>query len=294
MVDLMSMFEDLDRQVAPESRDTIVRAVFGYPGGKSKSIHQILPHLPYASKYVEPFGGSAAVLLARHKSDLEVFNDRYAGVVAFYRCMRDVAKLERFIDWVENTVHSREDFVTCKATWENAEDDVERAARWYYMTMYSFATLGRNFGRSTSGRGGLAGKIRNKVKLFPLIHERFKNIQVENQDWLDCISDYDCPETVFYLDPPYIDADSGIYTNKLSKDDHRHLLETVFHSKGFFAVSGYPNPLYDSQDWDSVHTWDVNISMKSLAYTESNGKEYLKGVEERGMNTECLWIKEAR
>ena len=293
MNDLLNMFDDLERQSTPKTRDTIVRAPFAYPGSKSKSIDKILPHLPYTSRYVEPFGGSAAILLARHKSSLEVFNDRYAGVVSFYICIRSKAKLDSLIEWIENTIHSREDFVWCKSTWKDIEDDVERAARWYYMTMYSFGRLGRNFGRATSSKAGLVS-IRDKLKLFPDLHQRFKNVQVENQDWYQCMVDYDHEDTVFYIDPPYVDADSGIYTNKMSKDDHRRLLEVIFSLKGFCAVSGYSNPLYDSKDWDEKFEWSAFVSIKSMAYADGNYKENLEGQETRGHNTEVLWIKESR
>jgi DNA adenine methylase len=294
MADLMDMFDDIDRHSEEKSRDTIVRAPFSYPGGKSKSIDKIIPHLPYTGRYIEPFGGSAAVLLARHPSELEVYNDRYGGVVSFYRCLRHPEKYKKLCEWLELTVHAREEFKLCKDTWENVDDDIERAARWYYMTNYSFGSLGRNFGRATSNRGCLSGKIRNKLKMFPLIHERMKKVQIENQDWYQCICDYDDTDTVFYLDPPYIDTDSGIYKSKMTHDHHRHLLEVIMSLKGFVAISGYPNPLYDSMNWDDRITWEAFISIKSAAYTESNKKANLKGLETRGTNTEVLWIKESQ
>lgn len=161
------------------------------------------------------------------------------------------------------------------------------------MTMYSFGRLGRNFGRSTSSKARLAS-LQDKLTLFPKIHERFKMVQVENQDWSQCIKDYDNHEAVFYIDPPYVDTDSGVYKNKMDQDDHRRLLETIFTMKGFCAVSGYSNVLYDAQPWDDKHEWESFVSMQSMAYTESNNKLQLKGQEERSTATECLWIKESR
>lgn len=293
MADLMSLFEDMDRHTEEKTRDVIVRAPFSYPGGKSKSIEKILPHLPYTRRYVEPFGGSAAIMLARYPSILEVYNDRYGGVVSFYRCLRDKNKFQALCDWVELTVHSREEFVTCKETWENTEDDVERAGRWYYMTNYSFGSLGRNFGRAVGDKGGIAGKIRNRLSMFPKIHERLRQVQIENQDWHQCMMDYDHPDTVFYVDPPYMDSDPGIYKNKMGYEDHQRLLATIQSLKGFVAVSGYPNALYDAQEWDDRITWENFVSIQSLASSDGNNKDHLIGKEERGYNTEVLWIKEA-
>lgn len=290
MTDLLNMFEDLDRNAEQRTRETILRAPFKYPGGKSRSIDKILPRLPYRGVYVEPFGGSAAILLARHPSKLEVFNDRYAGVVAFYRCLRDPSRMTKLCEAIELTVHSREDFIINR-DWQNPDDDVERAFRWYYMTEYSFAGLGRNFGRSTSARARLVS-IRDKLPLFPKIHDRFKRVQVENQDWYDCIIDYDSPDTVFYIDPPYIDADTGIYKSKMTHDDHRHLLDVIIHLQGFVAVSGYSNPIYENQDWDNRHEWESYVSIQSQAYTETNFKAHLKGMDKRSTAKEVLWVKE--
>jgi DNA adenine methylase len=290
MSDLASMFEDLDRHTTPKTRDEYVRAPLNYPGGKSRSVKYIIEHLPYRKVYAEPFGGSAAVMLARHPSPLEVYNDRYGGIVAFYRCIRDKKKMEELCDRLDLTIHAREEWMWCKETWD-LSDDVERAARWYYMIQYSFGGLCRNFGRSTSFKGVLSGKIRNAIKLFSNLHDRFKNVQVENQDWLQCITDYDSHDTVFYIDPPYIDADSGIYKFKMTHEDHRRLLDVIMSLKGFVAVSGYPNPLYDNQKWSERHEWEAFVSIQSIGGS-GNGKEDLKFQEERKSATEVLWIKE--
>lgn len=290
MTDMFEMFEELDRNVEQTTRETILKAPFGYPGGKSRSVKSIVPRLPYRGVYVEPFGGSAAILLARHSSKLEVFNDRYAGVVSFYRCIRDSRKMAKLCEYIELTVHSREDFLMNRDTWENTENDIERAFRWYYMTQYSFSKLGRNFGRSTSAKAIMAS-IRDKLPLFPKIHERFKKVQVDNQDWYDCLRDYDSPDTVFYLDPPYLEADTGIYKNKMTHDNHRHMLEVIFSLEGFVAVSGYTNPLYETKDWDERYEWDSFVSIQSQAYTENNRKSQLQGLETRSTAREVLWVK---
>ncbi len=290
----MGLFDEVDRLSDKPTKDNIIRAPFGYPGGKSRSVYKIIPHLPYCGSYIEPFGGSAAVMLARKTSKLEVFNDRYAGVVAFYRCMRSNKLFEQLQEWIQLTIHSREDFVSCKETWKNVDDPVERAGRWLYMTSYSFGGLGRNWGRSTAPGSSIAGKLRRKLKLFPKIHKRFENVQVENQDWEDCIKDYDHPEAVFYCDPPYVDVNAGTYKNEMNVERHRDFLDLVFASDGFFAVSGYSNLLYEEQKWTERHEWESFVSIQSMAYTKGNKKEHLKGLESRKNATEVLWIKESQ
>jgi DNA adenine methylase len=223
---------------------------------------------------------------------MEVLNDRYAGVTDFYRCIRSKHLFEALLARLELTVHSKEDFVYCK-DWETFEDPVERAACWYTLVSYSFGSLGRNWGRATAPNGRLSGKVRNALPKFAEVHERLKYVQVENQDWYYCMKDYDNPDTVFYLDPPYHDSYRGTYKHELSLEDHKEMLDYIFKCEGFVALSGYENPYIDSLPWSSRHEWESFVSIKPAAFTEGNNKKGTEGNSERGNAVEVLWIKEA-
>ena len=269
-----------------------LKPLFGYPGGKSKSVDNILPHLPKSDVYVEAFGGSAALLLAKPKSRLEVYNDRYAGVVDFYRCMRSKKLSEELANWLDLTVHANEEWLLCSETWKDCTDPVERAARWYYMTVYSFAQIGRNFGRSTQAPNAMSGKIRAKLPKFQLIHDRFQRVQVENMDAISLLDMFDGPDTVFYLDPPYVDSATGIYKHDMREEQHRELIDKIFSLEGYVAVSGYANPLYDNQAWDDRITWEVNVSLEAGS-SKAPGKDYLVNTDKgKSKAIEVLWIKE--
>jgi DNA adenine methylase len=292
------LLDDMDTADDSDDKETynIVKAPFGYPGSKNRSLKYILPHLPYTGVYVEPFGGSGAVLLARRPSRLEVYNDRYGGVTAFYRVLRDPELFPKFMDWISLTVHSREDWAWCHETWQDVYDPVERAARWFYMTRFSFGQIGRNFGRVRGPVGLMARKIQKQLPLFPLIHERFTNVQIENLDWRTCIKDYDRADAVFYMDPPYLDAAEGSYFHNMKLEQHKELLATIFEMKAYVVISGYSNPLYENQDWDERFSWDVQVSLQPMAFTEGNGKKQLEYTKDQGrpQAEEVLWIKKVR
>jgi DNA adenine methylase len=292
-VDLFELLEDLEREHPEKEVFSPIKAPFSWAGGKSRSIKYIIPHLPTRDIYCEPFGGSAAVLLARSPSKLDIFNDAYAGVVAFYRCMRDPVLFNRLIDWLDLTVNAKEEFYESKKTWENYDDPVERAGRWYYITVYSFGSLGRNWG---SGRNGSSssvnGRIIGKLKEFPEIHSRFRKVQVENLDGIECMKRYDAAQAVFYLDPPYVDCDPGIYKHKTDHSYHRRLLDTIFEVDGFVAISGFPNPLYDERPWDKVFQWDVFHSVSGTVETPAT--KDIHSQLKRDTAKEKLWIKEGR
>lgn len=287
---LLDILNGLDTSADDGSRDKITPAPFGYPGGKSRSVKQILPLLPYRGAYVEVFGGSGIVLINRRPSRLDVFNDKYSGVVAFYRCLRDEKMYARLLELLDQRLYSREEFLLAKYTWENQEDPVERAANWYYMIRASFGGLGRNWGRSVSSGTNCANKFFSGFEGLWEVHKRFQNVQVENLDWRRCLADYDRDDTVFYLDPPYVDS-SPAHKHVMTVDDHRELLDTVFHLKGFVAISGYSNPLYENQDWSSRHEWDSYVSIESTgAANKDNSKDGLDG--NRQSAKEVLWVRE--
>jgi len=278
---------------AEEIRETYIRAPFGWPGGKSRSIANILPHLPYRDAYIEPFGGSGVILLNRNESKLEVFNDKFSGVVVFYRCIRDKEKLQRFIERLELCLHSREEFIWSLKTWKDCEDEIERAARWYYSVIMSFGQQSRNFGRSIRGKPQQGAKLKNVLPTFPELHARLQNVQIENLDWRLCLKDFDHEQAVFYIDPPYYAYNKGQYEFEMHKDEHYELLARIHELKGFVALSGYHNELYDCSQWkwDGRHSWRVHTSQLSMARQETNN---LIGLERsRDKAEEILWIKEA-
>lgn len=286
---MMSMLE------GENSREEYVRAPFGYPGSKSRGLEQILPMLPYRNGFCEPFGGTGAVLLARRESPLEIFNDRYSGVTCFYRVMRDQKKMDLLLERLELSQHSREEFMWSRDTWEKCEDEIERAARWYYMMRMSFGHQGRHFGRSTSGRGQMGVKFKRGFELFQPCHNRLINVQIENQDWRQCLKDYDDKEMVWYLDPPYYKVWRGMFVCEMPDADHEELLYRIFDLDGFVAISSYPNDLYDRPQWkwDNRFTWSQMTSTMGMAFTETNNLKGLEGVMERRPSIEILYIKEA-
>src|SRR3954447_21547454 len=81
---------------------------FGWYGGKFNHLPWLLPRLPEAYHYCEPFAGSAAVLLNRSPSSVETYNDIDGEVYNFFCVLRDQgAELQRVIAL---TPFSREEF----------------------------------------------------------------------------------------------------------------------------------------------------------------------------------------
>lgn len=267
-----------------------IRAPMKYPGGKFDCLDALLPHLPYRGAFVDVFGGSGTVIFNRMSSPLDVYNDRYGGICAFYRALRNDPK--KLVDRLELICHSREEWEWCKATWADADlSDVERAARWYYMVQNSFVGLGRAWARITKPTSPVAGVIQKKLPHFWLIHQRLMRVQIENLDWVDVMNDYDRPDTVFYLDPPYMHADQSGYEHKFTDEDHKRMCDKIMCTKGFVALSGYPNELYDRYEWTNRIEFNRRDRANAQVANEHNGRE---DIGDRKMMTEVLWIRDTQ
>lgn len=254
----------------------MIKPPFGYPGSKIKQLKNILPHIPYLNRYVEVFGGTGSVLLNRDKSRFEIFNDKYSGITSFYKCLQDQGKLDQLVEKIMYTVHSREFWGWCKDTWEDQDDLVNRAFRWFYTTKYSFGQIGRNFGRSTGISNGDSGKIIRSCELFNEINLRLRNVLIENLNYKKCILDYASKQTVFYLDPPYLDTDNYAYNKHFTDDDHIELLRLIKNNPGYYVVSSYPNALYDKCTfWTNVIEWKTEVTLDQTSRKSAIERLYI-------------------
>jgi DNA adenine methylase len=237
------------------------RIVFGWYGGKFNHLDWLLPLLPAAHHYCEPFSGSAAVLLNRIPAPIETYNDVDGEVTNFFKVLREQATdLTRAIAL---TPFSREEFCRAVEGIPAPTTDLERARRFYVRArqartgLAQTATLGRWANCKDTSRAGMSGVISRwlgGVEVLPEIGTRLLRVQIENRPALDVIRLYDSPETLFYCDPPYLHStrgDSKAYGFEMKEDDHIELASALHRCEGKVALSGYRNELMDEiySDW---------------------------------------------
>src|SRR5947208_5969305 len=233
---------------------------FGRYGGKSSHLAWLQPLLPACHHYVEPFAGSAAVLLNREPSPVETHNDIDGEVTNFFRVLRD--QKEKLVEQIGLTPFSREEFYRALSE-EAVDSDVERARRFFVRArqvrtgLAQTASLGRWANCKNTSRAGMSGVVSRwlgSIEMLPNIAERLLRVQIENRPALEIIRLYDDRNTLLYCDPPYIHAsrgDSKAYAYELSDQEHANLAKTLSAIKGKAAVSGYRCDLMDSlyRDW---------------------------------------------
>lgn len=290
---LNDLFDLGSDDITHVDRQTFERAPFGMPGGKTNSLKHILPRLPVRRKWVDHFGGSGVVSWNRPDTEIMVYNDRYSGVVAFYRCLQS----KRYYDLLQRLEHltpplSREEWINARATWCHETDDVERAAKWFYMVKNSVIGKGKAFARATNSKPPIS--LPNSLKLFESLHWKLQGFMIENLDWKVCAKDFDSHDCVHYFDPPYVGTDQSAYDHKWTHTDLQDLLQHISRLQGFAALSGYADSNIDNCDfWDERITWKVPITSEVMAFDDKNQKKGHEFKSEYEYAEEVLWIKEA-
>lgn len=227
-----------------------------YFGGKFLLAPKIVKHFPPHRRYVEVFGGGGSILLRKERSHSDVYNDLDARMVNLFRVLRDPDQAADLGRRLYLTPFARDSFEqTQSAPWP--EDPVENAA---YTVIRSQMGFGANALHSKNRTGFRANAIRNNTspptdwmrlpEHIPSIVERMRGVVIESRDFRELIPSLDCPNSLFYLDPPYPVSTRGVsgnraYCHDMTDEDHEDLADLLKRVKGMVVVSGYACPLYD-------------------------------------------------
>jgi len=260
---------------------------FGWYGGKYSHLSWLLPHLPEAHHYCEPFAGSGAVLLNRPPSPVETYNDIDGEVVNFFRVLRE--QKEQLIEAIGLTPFAREEFFDAINT--NNELDIpplERARRFFVRArqvrtgLAQTASLGRWANCKDTSRAGMSGVVSRwlgSVEMLPEIALRLIRVQIENRPATEIIRLYDSKKTFFYCDPPYPHesrTDSKAYGFEMDEKQHIELAKVLNSIKGRAAVSGYRCPLMDKlyKNWKCVEAPEKMCHSSKALRTEALWMNY--------------------
>lgn len=246
-----------------------INSFTAWVGGKKALRDEILARFPRNYKrYIEVFGGAGWVLF--HKppgNDFEVFNDFNGNLVNLYRCVREQPEALR--NELRYMLNSRLDFEYMKGMLHSQAvlPDVRRAAYYYALIRYSYAA-------GTSTFGSQPHAMWNNFPLIESAAGRLQKVVIENKDCVKLIRQYDRPESFFYCDPPYYNADQ--YYEAVSSDgfDHAGLADALLGIKGKFLLSYNDCPeiraLYDRP---GIVVEGIS-RLSNIAQRYENGKQY--------------------
>lgn len=268
-------------------------------GGKYYLASKIVALMPPHTHYVEPFFGGGAVLLAKDPDGVsEVVNDIDRDLTNFWTVLQNGPLFYLFRRLVEATPFS-------EAEWKHAAESLKQSceangydhaggndcvrAAWFFVACRQ-SLAGRRDAFTAVTKTRVRRRMNNEVSAWltaveglPAVHARLKRVLVlDARDALDVIRSQDGPDTLFYLDPPYLPetrAAAEVYAHEMTVDQHSKLLFAINECRGKVMISGYRSNMYDyllheTKGW-SRHDFD-------LPNQAAGGKT------KRRM-TECVW-----
>ena len=248
-----------------------------YYGGKWNLADWIISHFPDHEIYVEPYGGAGSVLLKKNPVYSEIYNDLYGEVYNLFKVFRDNGR--ELIQKLRDTPYSRDEF---ELSYIPSNDETEQARRTVVRSYMGFGSSSlfkksgfRGFARNS--RSHPAQDWKNLPEGLDYIVDRLRGVVIENKPALDIIEKYDSPNTLFYIDPPYVQETryGKYYEIEMEDSQHRELAERLGQLQGMVILSGYDCPLYR----------ELFSSWKTI-----NKSTYANGARKR---VETIWLNEA-
>lgn len=237
-----------------------IKSPVSWPGGKGRVVEQIIPLIPKHHTYCEPFGGGAALLLAKPRSKAEVYNDINSDVVRFFRVLR--YHRQALLDELELIPNSRAELKFFLE--QPGFTDIQRAARWYFRNKVSFSGLGEHFGTGKRGGGASHGSRANRLEHLLEVNKRLDRVCIEDRPALECIAAYDTPETFFFVDPPYVRGYD--YNCPMKEADHTALRDALVSAAGRWIVTYDDHPLIRDLYADfEIRTFDTPMGINNRA-----------------------------
>ncbi|MCE2671800.1 MAG: DNA adenine methylase [Microcystis sp. 49638_E5] len=263
--------------------------LLSYYGGKQRMACKIIPlieSIPH-TVYVEPFCGGASILFAKSKrlinansSYREVINDTSDFLINFYRVAK--TRTQELVELIDATLYSESDYKRAKLINKNPSDYSSLDLAWacYLLCNHSFASqIGRGWAFSKYGENTAVTFENKKRDLFSLC-QRLNGVYISSQDAVDCIDRWDCPDALFYCDPPYIGTDMGHYKG-YSLEDYSRLCDKLSNISGKYILSNYPQDIVPSNYTQRLEFDTVQSASKSEKGSANKDNK----------RTEVLWIK---
>lgn len=260
-----------------------------YHGGKFRLAPWVMEFFPDHRIYVEPFGGAAGVLIQKPRAYSEVYNDLDGDMVNFFRVVQNAGLRHQLIESLALTPYAREEF---EIAWLPATDSLERARRLIIRAQMGFGSAG-----ATKGTTGFRIDTKREYETaqhvwaqYPsnmaALGLRMTGVLIENRPAIDVLLAHDTPDTLFYVDPPYVHdtrcrvtmGSARGYRHEMTDDDHLALLDALQTVQGMVVLSGYPHPIYE----EALDGWELREKSARISGGRGTAKR-----------TECVWLNPA-
>jgi DNA adenine methylase len=230
-----------------------VKSPIKYFGGKGNMFQELLDQFPKDDEYkvyLEPFGGSAAMLLSRPLGHVEIYNDIYANVYSLFKALSDKSLFDKFKSKCDLAIYSAQLRKEYKEKLkETGLSIVDRAYYFWYVNRTSHNGIGgwsancyvrRKMSKATSD-------FLSCIDRMPELHDRLSAVIVENRDAIELMEKYNQSNVFMYLDPPYHQDTRGSarYVHDYTNEQHEAFIDCVLELDAKVLISGYICKAYE-------------------------------------------------
>jgi len=254
--------------------EPVQRPAVRHFGSKWKIAKAISRAFPSHRTYTEVFAGSASVLLRKIPAEREVISDLNGGTINFFRVLQ--TQPSALIDALQRTPKNRNEFYGC---FESHPDPLEWARR------YACLGWGGYIGAGGRWSGGCSEERLARLRAMNFeflrgVSLRLRDTVIQQGEALAALGQYDAPDTLHYVDPPYPKEARASRDNRcqdsaprrqyahemLDASLHEALAERLHSLQGQVVLSGRDCPLYEQLfgDWRKI-TFPVRDSSRKAA-----------------------------
>jgi DNA adenine methylase len=181
-----------------------IRSPLRYPGGKSRAIKTILPHIPHCHEFREPFVGGGSVFIAAKqrwpRDAIFRINDKNYDLYCFWKQLqiRGQEFIQSVLEYKDTWTDGQQLYnhlIDSNQTW----DDFDRSIRFFILNRITFSGTVEAGGYSDEAfRVRFTPSSITRLKRLPqLLH----NVEITHGDYSKLLDNGD--DVFIFLDPPY-------------------------------------------------------------------------------------------
>lgn len=184
----------------------MIKTPLRYPGGKSKAIKDLIPHIPNYSEYREPFVGGGSLFIHLKQIDPEKkywINDLNFNLYSFWKVLKSnkVSLIESVFRTKEKTINGKKLYYDLKEI--KKLNQLDRAAKFFILNRITFSGLVESGGYSE--QAFLKRFTLNSIENLNSVSDILGDTVITNFDYEEVMKKSGSNVFIF-LDPPYMTA----------------------------------------------------------------------------------------
>ncbi len=177
-----------------------MRPIFPYVGSKMNILNEILTRLPEHKVYVEPFVGGGSVYWNKPSVDVNIISDINKDLIDAYLALANFS-LEELEQEYCSGLENQQNYINNYIKADLSPKDF----------MFFLIKSSCTFMCKSTCRKLYRPVSRNKFDKLKQWKDKIDNTIIFNKDVFEMIEIYDSPDTLFFLDPPYVNSGKSNY-----------------------------------------------------------------------------------